>query len=52
MPILIGACHLHQDLLYVFVGGLHRAIHLSTVRNQILVFDLKLLAKLLNHFPI
>ena len=52
MPILIGVCHLQQDLLYVLVGYFHHAIYLRMVGNQILVFDLKLLAKLLDHFPI
>ena len=52
MPILIEVCHLHQDLLYVLVGYFHHAIYLRMVGNQILVFDLKLLAKLLDHFPI
>ena len=52
MPILIGVCHLHQDLLYVFIDYFHRAIHQRVVGNQISVFDLELLAKLLNHFPI
>ena len=52
MPILIGVCHLYQDLLFVLVGNFHRAIHLRTIRNLILVFDLELLVKLLDHFPI
>ena len=52
MPILIGVCHLHQDLLYAFVGYFHYAIHLGAVGNQILVYNLELLAKLLNHFAI
>ena len=52
MSILIGVCHLHQNLLYDFVGYFHRAIHLGAVGNQILVFDFELLAKLLDHFPI
>ena len=52
MPILIGVCHLHQDILYVLVGSFYCAIHLRTVGNQTLVFDLELLAKLLDHFPI
>ena len=52
VSILIGVCHLHQDLLYVFVGYFHRAIHLGEVGNRILVFDFELFAKLLDHFPI
>ena len=52
MPILLGVCHLHQDLLYVFAGYFHHAIHLGAVGKQILVYNLELLAKLLNHFPI
>ena len=51
MPISIGVCHLHQDLLYVLVGGFYCTIHLRTVGNQILVFDLELIAKYLGHFP-
>ena len=52
LPIHIGVCHLHEDLLYVFVGYFHYAIHLGAVGNRILVFDLELLAKPLDHFPI
>ena len=52
MPILIGVCHLHQDLLYVLVVYFHCTIHLRMVGNRILVFDLELLAKLLDHFSI
>ena len=51
MPILIGFC-LHQNFLYVLVGSFYYTIHLTTVRNRILVFGLELLAKLLNYFPI
>ena len=52
MRILIGVYHLHQDLLYVFVGCFHRTIHLRAVGNQIPVSNLELLAKLLDYFPI
>ena len=52
MPILIGAHHLHQDLLYVLIGGFYYAIHLRSIRNRISVFDLELLAKLFGHLPI
>ena len=52
VPILIGVCHLYQDLLFVLVGNFYCAIHLRKIRNRILVFDLELLAKLLDHFPI
>ena len=52
MPILIDAHHLHQDLLYVLIGGFYYATHLRMVQNQISVFDLELLAKLFDHFSI
>ena len=52
VTIFIGVCHLYEDLLYVLIGCFHHAIHLGAAANQILVFDLELLAKLLNHFPI
>ena len=37
---------------YVLVGSFHYVIHLRSVRNQIPVFDIELLAKLLDHLPI
>ena len=52
MSILISVCHLHQDLLYLFVSCFHYTIHLGVIGNRILVFNLELLAKLLVHFPI
>ena len=52
VPILVGVYPLHQDLLYVLVGSFYCAVQLRIVRNKIPVFDLELLAKLLDHFSI
>ena len=48
----IGAQGEWQDLLYVLVGGFYYAVHLRMIGNQISMFDLELLAKLLDHFSI
>ena len=49
MPILIGYYHLLHNLLDVFVGRFDRAIHFRSIWRRIMMLDLKLSTKLINH---
>ena len=49
MPVLVGYNHLLYNLINVFVGGFHRAIHLWSIRRRVVVLDLELLAEFSDH---
>src|SRR3954468_12044636 len=41
--------HFLHNLLNVFVGGLHSAIHLWSIRRRIVMFDIELCTELSDH---
>src|SRR3954463_11378502 len=49
MPILVSYSHLLHNLLNIFVGGLHSAIHLWSIRRRIVMFDIELCTELSDH---
>ena len=49
MPVFVGYYYLMQNLLNVFVGFFHCAIHFRSIRRRIVMLDFKLSAKFSNH---
>ena len=49
MPIFVRYCHLLQDLLDIFVGGFHCAIHLWSVWRRIVMLNPELHAEFCDH---
>ena len=49
VTIFVGHYHLLQDLLNIFIGSFHCAIHPGSVRRRILILDFELSTKFCNH---
>ena len=49
MPLFIGHNHLLHNLLYVFVGSFHCAIHLRSLWRRVVMLYLELLAEFGHH---
>ena len=52
MPILVRYDHLLHNLLNILVCRLYNTIHLWSVRGRIVMFNLKIFAKLFHHLVI
>src|ERR1051325_10149871 len=52
VPILVSHYHLLYDLLDIFVGGFHCAIHLRPIWRRIVMLDLELRAEFSDHFVV
>jgi len=50
--VIVGDCHLLDDLLEIFIGYLNNTIHLGSIRRRIKVFNLLLSAELSNQLSI
>ena len=49
MPIFICYHHLFHNLLDIFIGRFHYAIHLGSVQRRIMMLDSELSAEFRNH---
>ena len=50
--VFVSLCYLGYDFLYIFIGRLHRAIHLGEIRYRIVMLDLESGAYLCHHVVI
>ena len=49
MPVFVGYHHLLHNLLDIFIGSFHSAIHLGHVWRRIVMLDFELSAEFHNH---
>ena len=49
MLVFVGYHHLLHNLLYVLIGGFHRAIHLRSVWRRVVMLNLELSVEFNDH---